>query len=711
MHRPLRAAPRVAALAVVLSAALVVPAAAQETPPATTTGPATPTTPASPATPAPPATPAAPRPEATPPTPGGRYFAGPGDRWTVGGSWLIRRDQGVVGLRDAWQRQRSGTGWSPVTVPNVWNAGDNSPASQAGGVVWYRRELRLPKIEKARRGGLFLLRFERVSVAATVWVDGVRVRSHRGAYEPFSATIPTSKAKDGRVNVVVRTDNRRNVGDFPPGSTQKDGTPGGGWWNDGGIPREVGLRYADVVDLSPVQVTPDLPCADCSGVVRWRVTATNYSKERRRVALTGTVDGETVDLGHVSLAPTRALGTSRAKTVTGTLKVRKPHVWSPKDPYLYEAAVEARLLDGKREGERVARYRLRTGIRSIKVVGGRLQLNFKGVDLRGVGVHEMDIPNGSALTNAGQDQLLRQVRDLGGLVIRGHYPFHPRMLEEADRMGLLVWTEIPVYQVRQSQLARDSIRENALELLRTTIQVNAHHPSVFTWSVGNELTTNPGPPIVRYMQDARKVVDTYDPTRPMAYARQSGVKYGCVGAYGPVDILGLNDYFGWYGGPNEPLADPSRLGPFLDALHACNPREAIMITETGAEANRDGPATEAGTYAFQAAYAAHHLAVYRSRPWLDGAIWWGLREFRVRPNWGGGNPLPTPPWHGKGLLGRDMSKKPAWQVLHDEIAGLDQLAPAPTTPVTIPPSPPGRTSTDGTGEDGDPADGVASPGA
>jgi beta-glucuronidase len=703
MHRPLRVAARAVALAVVLPAVLAVPAVAQDAAP-TTTAPASSEPPA-----AQPGSSA--RPAATLPTPGGRYFAGPSYRWTVGGAWLIRKDQGGVGQKSGWQRQVGSLGWSPVSVPNAWNAGDNSNASQVGGVVWYRRELKLPTIPKGRRGGLFVLRFERVAVGATVWVDGVRVRGHRGAYEPFQAVIPKEQAKDGRVNIVVRTDNRRTVADFPPGSTQKDGTAGGGWWNDGGIPREVGLHYADQVDLSNVQITPDLPCQGCSGVVRFRATITNYSSTRRRVALVGRVAGRETALGNVSLPPSPSLGRTKASEVRGVVKVPKPHVWSPKDPHLYEAAVEGRLLDaGKRMGDRVARFRVRTGIRSIKVKEGRLQLNFKDVNLRGSGVHEMDIEHGSALTNEGQDQLLQQVRDLGGLVIRGHYPFHPRMLEEADRMGLLVWNEIPVYQVRQSQLARSSVETDALNLLRTTIAVNAHHPSVFTWSIGNELSTNPGPPIVKYVQDARKVVDETDPTRPMAYARQSGVKYGCVGAYGPVDLLGLNDYFGWYGAPTDPLADPAALGPFLDELRKCNPNEAIMITETGAEATREGPADEAGTYAFQAAYAAHHFAVYRAHPWLSGAVWWGLREFRVRPNWAGGNPMPTPPWHGKGLLGRDLTKKPAWQVLHDEFAGLDQLAPAPAGPVTIPPSPPGRFAPSES-SDGDPSDGVASPGA
>jgi hypothetical protein len=710
MHRPLRVAARAATLALVLAGSAAVPAAAQQAPP--TAPPAPPaTTPAPPTTttPATPPAPDVPRPVPTSPTAGAREFAGQDDRWTVGGAWLIRRDQGNVGMKEGWQRRASPVGWTAGTVPNVWNAGDNSPESQAGGITWYRRELRLPRIPEARKGGAFVLRFERVAVAAQVWVDGEKIGSHRGAYEPFELRIPAKRARDGKVTLVVRTTNVRNVGDFPPASRQRDGTPGGGWWNDGGIPREVVLRYADGLDLSPVQITPDLPCADCSGVLRVRTTVTNVASGTRRARVQIRVGNRVKRLGDVRLKG------GETRNLEGRMSVPDPIVWTPKKPTLYTAGVEARLTSGKREGERVARYRVRTGIRSVKVVKGHLQLNFRDVNLRGSGLHEMDIPRASAMTNRGQNVLLEQVRDLGGLVLRAHYPLHPRILEEADRMGLLVWSEIPVYQVRQSQLARPSVLGNALELLESMIVTNAHHPSVFTWSVGNELTTNPGKPIVDYFKATRKVVDELDRSRPMSYARQSGVRYGCVGAYGPVDLLGLNDYFGWYGAPNDPLSNPAELGPFLDRLRACNPREAIMITETGAEANHDGPVTDAGTYAFQAAYAAHHFGVYRSKPWLSGAIWWGLREFRVRPNWAGGNPLPTPPWHGKGLLGRDFSKKPAWTVLRDEFRSVDQLSAPSTAPVTIPPSPPGRSSAAGTGEDGDPAaapgDGAATPGA
>ncbi len=658
------------------------------------------TAPADPAAP-----PAAPAPVAAPkptlPTRGARIFAGSDDRWTVGGRWLIRRDLEDAGRREGWFRPGAATGWSAGTVPHVWNAHDHSSASQGGGVAWYRRELQLPRVARERAGGQWLLRFERVGLAATVWVNGREVARHRGAFEPFEVRVPSRLVRrDGSVTVVVRTDNRRQISDFPPLSMQRDGTFGGGWWNDGGIPREVTLRYADQFDLSPVQITPDLPCRTCAGIVRYRLDVTNVTAGRRKATVTGTVAGTSKRLATVTLGP------GETREVTGRIDVRRPRVWSPTRPALYVAEVAVRAASGERRGQRLVRYRARTGIRSVRVSRGKLQLNFRDVNLRGTGLHEMSEARGAAMTDREQDTLIAQARQLG-LVMRGHYPLHPRIMEQADRLGLLVWAEIPVYQLKQSQIGKARVRDTALRLLRTTIRTNAHHPSVFTWSVGNELTTNPGPPIRRYFEWTRRIADVYDPTRPLSYARQVGWEFGCIPMYRNFDLIGLNDYFGWYGAVGHPLSQPERLGEFLDALRRCYPNQAIMISETGAEANRPGPVEEPGSYAYQAAYAAYHYAVYASKPWLSGAIWWGLREFRVRPNWAGGNPLPSPPWHAKGLLDRAGNAKPAWSVLRDERQRIDQLAPAPTAPVTLPPSPPGRSLVVPPDEDAEPEVGGA----
>ena len=88
-----------------------------------------------------------------------------------------------------------------------------------------------------------------------------------------------------------------------------------------------------------------------------------------------------------------------------------------------------------------------------------------------------------------------------------------------------------------------------------------------------------------------------------------------------------------------------------------------MITEFGAEANRPGPVTEKGTYEFQTEFLRYHLDVFASKPFLSGALIWNLRDFRVKPGWAGGNPLPNPPVNQKGLVDDLGRRKPAWNVV------------------------------------------------
>jgi beta-glucuronidase len=121
-------------------------------------------------------------------------------------------------------------------------------------------------------------------------------------------------------------------------------------------------------------------------------------------------------------------------------------------------------------------------------------------------------------------------------------------------------------------------------------------------------------------------------------------------------VIGLNDYYGWY--PSEPRIGD--LSGALDRMHACEPHKAIIVTEFGAEANRGGSLAEKGTYAFQRRFADTYLRVFASRPWLSGALWFALQDFRVHPGWGGGDPRPDPPWNEKGLLSRTGTPKPAF---------------------------------------------------
>ena len=159
----------------------------------------------------------------------------------------------------------------------------------------------------------------------------------------------------------------------------------------------------------------------------------------------------------------------------------------------------------------------------------------------------------------------------------------------------------------------------------------ANHPSVIVWSIGNELQDRVPARVRRYITAAARTAKGIDPTRPVGMAIEGHPLAGCRPGYGPLDVLGINDYFGWYPGPNGVIADRDALSDYLDSVRACYPQKAIMVTEFGAEANRDGPVEEKGTFQFQQDFVNYHLGIFATKPWLSGAIYWAIEEFRVRP--------------------------------------------------------------------------------
>jgi beta-glucuronidase len=164
-----------------------------------------------------------------------------------------------------------------------------------------------------------------------------------------------------------------------------------------------------------------------------------------------------------------------------------------------------------------------------------------------------------------------------------------------------------------------------------------------------------------YLKKGARAAHRLDPTRPVGLAFAGYVTAPCpASGYDVLQVLGVNDYFGWYTGPAGQIFDRTRLPAYLDHLRACYPKQALMVTEFGAEANRDGPPEEKGTFAYQQDFVNYHLGVFATKPWLSGAIYWALDEFWVRPGWDGGDPRPQSPVFQKGLISYDGVPKPAF---------------------------------------------------
>jgi beta-glucuronidase len=211
-------------------------------------------------------------------------------------------------------------------------------------------------------------------------------------------------------------------------------------------------------------------------------------------------------------------------------------------------------------------------------------------------------------------------------------------------------------------------------MLRRNIVTNGSHPSVMLWSIANELSSRPSLSQRIYIRAAVRLAHRTDPTRPVGLAVAGYPSALCqAAAYRPLDVLGFNDYFGWYPGPSGQLFDRLGLSGYLDRVRACYPRQAVVVSEFGAEANRNGPVEEKGTYAFQQDFVNFQLGVFATKPWLSGAIYWALNEFWVRPDWSGADPRPISPLFQKGLVTQDWVRKPAWQTLHDSYVATRQL--------------------------------------
>ena len=212
------------------------------------------------------------------------YADGPSGRFLMDGQWRFRLDAADQGVRRRFYRQTSTSGWSPVSVPNVWNVGDDSEASMRGSVGWYRKDFELPDKRAALE---WAVRFESVNYRSRVYLNGREIGRNAGAYIPFQMRLEGLR-KRGVNRLVVRVDSRRLPTDFPPSGLSAKGNATGGWFNYGGIQREVYLQKLDTVEFDTVRVLPRLPCGRCPATIDYTLGLENVTSRARRISASAT---------------------------------------------------------------------------------------------------------------------------------------------------------------------------------------------------------------------------------------------------------------------------------------------------------------------------------------------------------------------------------------------------------------------------------------
>jgi len=460
--------------------------------------------------------------------------------------------------------------WQTLAVPHNWGWEQAQQGERyLRGPGWYRRVLDIGQPKPGRR---YFVRFEAAGSVADVYFNGKHLGQHRGAFGAFCFELTRGLSASSTNVLAVRVSNAPEPdvaplsGDFPV---------------YGGLYRTAHLIEADEVCFTPTDhgspgvawlqtsVTPKQAVID---VVAQISNGTRQKQPRTLVARVLDADGKTVSTTEEAITPSPNATEPFSLRVT----VNIPHLWNGrKDPYLHRAVVELRAKDGTM----LDAVEQPLGLRSFHVDPDKgFFLNGQPYHLHGANRHQDRPDKGWAISEADQDEDLALILEMGCTVIRcAHYQHSDYFYSLCDKAGLLVWAELPqVDKIGASSKFAETSRSQLLDLIRQ----NINHPSIFAWSLFNELRPGGGrhPDPHRLLQDLQVVANGEDPTRPTiaATATTDPPQMNKI-----PDLLGWNVYYGWYGDWG-PLSDygPMRAGYRYTSRHG-----GYCVSEYGGGAN------------------------------------------------------------------------------------------------------------------------------
>ena len=499
------------------------------------------------------------------------------------------------------------------------------------GLVWFERHF----TAHPQPGKRAFLRFGAVDYRAQVYLNGQPVGAHEGGFTPFAFDV-TKLLRDGDNQVTVGVDSERTASDVPPPITD--------WENYGGITRPVSLIF-----------TPDTFVDD-----EWvRLTRDGH------LAATVKLDGPAAANAPVRVQiPGLKLALSGRTGADGSWTGEAPaprslHLWSPESPTLYDVQVSA---GGDVVSDRV-------GFRTIEIRGTDILLNKKPIFLRGIDIHAEefgDNPTRNITPEAARALLTEAKQGLHANFVRlAHYPHPETMLRAADELGLLVWSEIPVYWM--VDFANPDTLKTALKMQRESILRDRNRASIVIWSVGNETPVNDARNafLRTLVANARKLDDTRLVSAALLSGRKGDVQTIDDPLGADLDVLAVNTYNGWY------TPDPLSKVPDIQWRSAYN--KPLIFSELGAGAlagYHDDPANpHKFSEEFQADYYRATLKMVSKIPFLRGISPWILKDFRSPRRQ---HPIYQQGWNRKGLDSPTGVRKEAFGVLAGYYRSLEQ---------------------------------------
>ncbi len=513
----------------------------------------------------------------------------------------------IIPFNENWAFLKPGEDRVPVTLPHTWNALDG----QDGGGDYWRGECVYEKVFIApdrNANDEVYLEFDGVSASAKVSLNGVPVGEHHGGYSRFRFNITEHlKVDENRLSVSVSNAACDTV--YPQNAD---------FTFYGGIYRAVRLIVLPKIHFD----------MDTLGGCGIRVTPMVLADGSANVQVSARITGG------------QAMFALNGETLTGnevTFHLENPILWQGrKNPYLYTLTV--RLYDGDTLCDALD---IPFGIRSFRIDPNEgFILNGESYPLRGVAMHQDWLGKGNAISEADMEESLRHVFEMGATTVRlAHYQHDQHTYDLCDRLGLVVWTEIPYISEHM-----DNARENALSQMRELIEQNVNHPSIVVWGLSNEITMARGDQetIVPFHRQLNDLCHRMDPTRLTTMACISPLPTDHPLISVP-DVLSYNHYFGWYGGHLEDN------GPWFDRFHAMHPDLPIGVSEYGCENSLwHSSHPEPGDYSneYQMIYHESLIKQLFSRKYLWATHVWNMFDFAADAREEGG----TKGRNNKGLV-------------------------------------------------------------
>lgn len=510
-----------------------------------------------------------------------------------------------------------------LNVPGDWNS-QAEKFLYYEGIVWYKKSF---DFTKANGSDKLYLYFGAVNYEADVYLNGKKLGKHKGGFTPFNLEVPDSVLKPTGNYLVVKVDNTRHKDEVPTVNTD--------WWNYGGITRDVLLVEVpqEYIQDYSLQLKKVAPAKTKNIPVEGWVQLNGWQNTKQVV----------VEIPELKI--------KKSFPVTGdkvAIQFNLPAVqlWSPQTPKLYNVIINTgadRIED-------------KIGFRTIEVAGKQVLLNGKPLFMRGICMHEEIAQQGRrAYSKEDALLLLGEAKELGCNMVRlAHYPHNENMARTADSMGILVWSEIPVYWTIDFTSA--DVFNKARTQLTEMITRDRNRASIIIWSVGNETPVKPAR--TEFMHNLISAARALDSTRLVSAALEVNYQSGVNKIDDPlgefVDIVSFNEYLGWYGG----LPDHCRTANWSISWN-----KPFFISETGAETlyGFHGDSLTRWSEEYQEWFYREQVAMLKRMPDnFAGLSPWILCDFRSpRRN----NQVYQEGWNNKGLIDQKGRKKKAFAVL------------------------------------------------